>query len=427
MIRRRFLTLSLTILLLGAPAAQAQILLPLDSRPATSTLPADIAGLISPDVRLAPQWLLGVASHGADAPALEAWLTAQTTPQGLPLIVSLDALAYGGLVQSRTSPLSAEEALSKLAVLRSKAAQQQPIYAFITLPRSPDATDRARNLAVAREMVAWAADGTFKELHVTWDDALPGSPAPQEGAALAQGAPANVLVYPGADEVLSSLVARALSPEPARVKVEYSLPDKAGAVIKYEGIALSRSVALHAQATGFTLAGAGESAPLTLYVYNGGDARKSALRISALLRRGKVAVVDVNAVNQGNPALWTDLTTLRRPENLAALAAWGTPGNNLGSALAHAKLDLSGADPDRQDALLAREYTNDVIYSAQLRPQIRKALPETQLGTPKASQVILSLARKDFPLHFANTYALTDASFPWDRSFEWQFDLKRVP
>ena len=186
-------------------------------------------------------------------------------------------------------------------------------------------------------------------------------------------------------------------------------------------------MALHAQATGFTLAAAGESAPLTLYVYNGGDARKAALRISALLRRGKVAVVDVNAVNQGNPALWTDLTTLRRPENLAALAAWGTPGNNLGSALAHAKLDLSGADPARQDALLAREYTNDVLYSAQLRPQIRKALPEAELGTPKASQVALALARKAFPIHFAQTYALTDASFPWGRSFEWQFDLKPLP
>ena len=59
----------------------------------------------------------------------------------------------------------------------------------------------------------------------TWDDALPGSPAPQEGAALAQDAPANVRVYPGADEVLSMLTARALAPEAATVRVEYSDPD----------------------------------------------------------------------------------------------------------------------------------------------------------------------------------------------------------
>ncbi len=171
----------------------------------------------------------------------------------------------------------------------------------------------------------------------------------------------------------------------------------------------------------------GQPAPLTLYVYNGGDTRKAALRISALLRRGPVAVADVNAVNQGNSLLWADLSTLRRPANLAALAAWGTPGNNIGSALAHAKVALRGADPVRQDALLAREYANDVLYSALLRPAVRKALPESELATPKAAAVIESLARPDFPLKLGQRYALGSASFPWGRSFEWQFDLKPLP
>ncbi|MCV6021900.1 DUF4127 family protein, partial [Escherichia coli] len=85
-----------------------------------------------------------------------------------------------------------------------------------------DATNRARNLAVAREMVAWARAGVFRELHVTWDDALPGSPAPTEGAALAAEAPPHVHIYPGADEVLSLLVARALAPTERTVRVEYS-------------------------------------------------------------------------------------------------------------------------------------------------------------------------------------------------------------
>ncbi|AWN21869.1 hypothetical protein DKM44_00315 [Deinococcus irradiatisoli] len=432
MIRRTFFLRTLAACVLAAPLSQAQVLLPLDSRPATSTLPAAIAGLVSPDVRLAPQWLLGDAKQGADAAALHAWLAAQTVRADLPLIVSLDALAYGGLVQSRTSPVSAEEALSRLDILKARAAQGQPIYAFITLPRSPDATDRARNLAVVRAMLGWAAEGVFKELHVTWDDALPGSPAPQEGAELAKTAPGNVLIYPGADEVLSSLVARALAPQPASLRAEYSDPGKADALMKYEGIPLSRSVALHARAAGFTLPPSGDPAaarpaPLTLYVYNGGDTRKAALRISALLRSGPVAVADVNAVNQGNSKLWADLSTLRRPANLAALAAWGTPGNNIGSALAHAKIWLSGADPIKQDALLAHEYANDVLYSALLRPAVRKALPEAELGTPQASAVIEKLAQPDFPLRLGQRYTLDSASFPWGRSFEWQFDLKPLP
>ena len=169
-----------------------------------------------------------------------------------------------------------------------------------------------------------------------------------------------MLVYPGADEVLGSLVARALAPDTSALAVEYSQPEKASAVIRYEGIPLTRSVELHALAAGWravqTVAeailtpfgGQGtlpqEQAVLTLYVYNGGNPRGAALRVSQLLRqRGAVAVADVDQINSGNLRAWSDLYTLKRPQDLASLAAWGTPGNNLGTVLAHAKLALSGA------------------------------------------------------------------------------------
>lgn len=407
-------------LLLGASAA-AQILVPLDSRPATRVLPALIAGLNGGKVQVPPADLLGNAQHGADPGTLTAWLNAQPTTE--PLIVALDTFAYGGLVQSRTSPLTVPEVLARLQPVRDwQARTGQPVYAFITLPREPDATDRARNLAVVREMLRWARDGVFKELHVTWDDALPGSPAPVEGAQLAQEAPANVRVYPGADEVLSMLVARALAPAERTVRIEYSDPAGARQVIKYEGIPLMQSAVNHAQASSFRVVESGP-ADLTLFVYSGGDPRQAALRVSALLRRGPVAVADVAQVNLGNTRLWSDLATLRQHANLRSLAAWGTPGNNLGTALAHARLALGGADPLRQDALLAREYANDVIYSAQVRAALRKAIPEAELNTPAGQAKLLELARNSFPLRVGLTYRLEDASLPWGRSFEWNFDL----
>ena len=432
--------LALAALSLGAAQAQtapaqlllpAPLLLPLDSRPATRVLPALIANLRGPDgidaqAAVVPAALLGDATRGADPAALAGWLAAQPTDR--PLVAALDALAYGGLVQSRTSTLSAEQALARLAPIREWAARTgQPVYAFVTLPREPDATDRARNLAVARALVGWAREGVFRELHVTWDDALPGNPAPQEGAALAADAPANVRVYPGADEVLSMLVARARAPQPATVRIEYSDPEKAKAVVRYEGIPLTQSAVNHAEASGYTVAATGPT-DLTLYVYNGGDPRRAALRVSALLRAGAVAVADVNQVNLGNVRLWSDLSALRQSANLRALAAWGTPGNNLGTALAHAKVALPAAgvaaDPVRQDALLAREYANDVIYSAELRAALRRAVPEAALNTPQAQEKLLSLARDRFPLRLGGTYTLEDARLPWGRSFEWDFDLQ---
>ncbi|MFK7601273.1 DUF4127 family protein [Deinococcus sp. SM5_A1] len=419
---RRTLLLSLLI----AAQAGAQTLLPLDSRPATRVLPALIAGLGGGTPHVPPTVLLGNAGQEANPALLAAWLSTQPTDG--PLIASLDALAYGGLVQSRRSPLTAAQALARLEPLREWHKRTgQPILAFITLPREPDATDRARNLDVARTMLDWAAAEDFAQLDITWDDALPGSPAPAEGAALAKEAAdrglTNVRVYPGADEVLSMLVARALAPQEKTVRVEYSDPKAALAVIKYEGIPLTQSAANHAAGSGFTVTEEA-NADLTLYVFNGGDPRKSALRISALLRRGPVAVADVEKVNLGNSRLWADLTTLRQHANLRALAAWGTPGNNLGSALAHAKLALNNPDPLRQDALLAREYANDVIYSTELRAALRKAVPEKELDTPQGQAELLRLAQNYFPLRIGNEYVLEDAALPWGRSFEWDFDLQ---
>ncbi|GGM00335.1 DUF4127 family protein [Deinococcus aerophilus] len=414
----------LTVLL--AAQAGAQILLPLDSRPATRVLPALIAGLGGGTPHVPPTVLLGTAAQEANPALLAAWLSAQ--PADGPLIASLDALAYGGLVQSRTSPLTAAQALARLEPLRAwQARTGWPVYAFITLPREPDATDRPRNLTVVRAMLGWARQGVFAELHIAWDDALKGSPAPAEGAALAAEAAAaglkNVRVYPGADEVLSMLAARALASQPKTVRLEYSDPAAAQAVIRYEGIPLTASAANHAAASGYGVVDAGP-ADLTLYVFNGGDSRQAALRISALLRRGPVAVADVEKVNLGNPRLWSDLTTLRQHANLLSLAAWGTPGNNLGTALAHAKLALSGADPVRQDALLAREYANDIIYSSEVRALLRKHVPEKDLDTPQGQAQLLQLAQNYFPLRIGNEYTLQDATLPWGRSFEWDFELK---
>ena len=425
-----------------APAAKSsgEILIPLDSRPATSTLPAQMAGLLGGAVHLPPASLLGDAKRGADPAALTSWLNDQ--PKDGPLLVSLDALAYGGLVQSRSSRDSVDTVMARLKAVRDwGAVSGQKVYAFIVLPRQPDALDRARNLEVARRMIGWAREGVFTELHVTWDDALPGSPSPAEGAELARTAPANVLVYPGADEVLGSLVARALAPDISALAVEYSQPEKAGTVIRYEGIPLTRSVELHALAAGWRavqtvpeailtpFGGQGtlpqEQAVLTLYVYNGGNPRGAALRVSQLLRqRGAVAVADVDQINSGNLRAWSDLYTLKRPQDLASLAAWGTPGNNLGTVLAHAKLALSGAGASAQDALLAREYANDVVYSSQLRAKLRAVLPDAKIPGSDARTVLEKLAQPYFPLHFRASYLLESATLPWNRSFEAELKLK---
>ncbi len=408
-------------------------LIPLDSRPATATLPPEIAGVAGVRVLVPPMDLLGNATRAADTPKLLNWLAATSVSAA---VVALDALIYGGLVQSRSSPLSTEEALARLMPLVDWHARSRvPLHAFITIPRAPDATDRARNLAVIMRLLDWAADGTFARLYVTWDDALPGSPAPLEGAQVREAAEArglsNVLVYPGADEVASVLIAR-LALEAAQVKptvkLEFSLPEMSEQISQYDGLPLSQSAGSQARAVGWEVVQS--RADLTLFVFNGGDRRSAALRLSSLARRGPVALADVFDVNKAASRLIEDTVTLQRYFGLYAFSAWGTPGNNLGTALAHAAMRLLGGDSLAQVNLLLREYVNDYLYATIVRPQVREELADQALEGNSVRTKLLELLRSAFkPARLERLYCLQiiSADFPWARSFEVRVEVSAIP
>lgn len=409
--------LMLSALLMGAVASAQVALVPLDSRPVSRIYPEKLALLKGKEVRVLPWYRLGRGQTAGDTGAIHDWILQQTDAEAL--VVSLDSVAYGGLVQSRSLDLSVETALERLKVVQAwKTTTGKPIYASITIPRHPDATHRERNLTVIREMMKWASEGVFKDLRVTWDDAVAGSPAVKEAAALKPLLAPNIMLYPGADEVGSALMASYLSPERKTLKVIYSDPARASEVIKYDGLPLNESVKLHASSVGFDVVEG--AADLTLFVFNGSskDPRFTAIALNQMA--GPLSVVDVNRVNQGTLRLWKDLTTLNRTPQLMSLSGWGTPGNNLGTALSHAKLALSGVDPEKQQATLAYEYANDVLYSALLRPEIRKHFQENQMGSKEAWEYLQKVLPE---LKLFSGYQVTGAGLPWERSFEWEFEV----
>jgi Protein of unknown function (DUF4127) len=423
------------VLLLGTARAQTApiALIPLDSRPATATLPVDIAAVSGARVVTPPLEMLGDATRPAQTDAIYAWLN-QTDPRAL--VVSLDALAYGGLVQSRSSELTEDEAWARLGGVRDWHARTgRPVEAFITIPRAPDAVNRPRNLGLIRRAFDWAADGTLQRLYVTWDDALPESPAPGEGARLRDEAAArglqNVLVYPGADEaastLLSHLVLEPVADKP-RVRVEYSDPAAKTRTIVYEGQPLDQSVIMQARAAGVEIVeGKGD---VTLFIYNGGDMRTAAVRLSVLARREAVALVDIASVNKASTQLVNDVVVLQRYMKLYGFAAWGTPGNNLGTALAQSAMRVIGGDGLAQVRLLLREYVNDFLYSTVVRPQIRERYGDLPLDTAMAKTELLEFLRRVFrPSRLSKEFCLdiTGAEFPWARSFEVRLGVEVKP
>jgi Protein of unknown function (DUF4127) len=413
------------------PVSSAIGLIPLDSRPATSLLPVRIAAVGGLEVVTPPRGLLGTAKVGANLEAIRDWLW---TANPRALVVSLDALAYGGLVQSRSSTISSQEAWDRLWMLRLwKVVTKRPIFASITIPRAPDAKDRPRNLEVIRKAIQWVEDGTLERLYVTWDDALPGSPAPAEGAKIASEVEArglkNVLVYPGADEVTGSLISSfALNERQVRPKVrlEFSDPKARMNIIKYDGLPLEKSAERQANAAGLEVVTDGSEA-FTLYIYNGGDLRAAAVRLSVLQRRAATALVDVANVNKASSPLVNDIVVLERFMKLWAFAAWGTPGNNLGTAFAQAGLRATMPESPASLKLLVHQYLNDFVYSSIVRDAIRKRWQESEFGSEQVQADLLERVRALFVssrLAIKDCYQISDAKFPWNRSFEVQIDLE---
>ncbi|MET9022360.1 DUF4127 family protein [Actinopolymorpha sp. NPDC004070] len=247
-------------------------LLPLDERPVNATLPAHIAAIAGVEVLTPPAELLPRMRTPGRADELTGWL-AEVAGEADALVVSLDMLGYGGLIGSRTTLDAASVVVERLAVLERirPSRPRLPITAVTTVMRASRSYSpaeepeywsqhgvelhdlggalhreflgeshererltaavpadvqadfwlrRLRNHTVDLFALGLAGRGTLDTLLVTADDTAPRAAGSLEQVWLrhwvsATGLDTRVLMYPGADEVGSVLVARALADGPA--------------------------------------------------------------------------------------------------------------------------------------------------------------------------------------------------------------------
>lgn len=110
--------------------------LPLDDRPVNYDYPAMLGKIAGVQVSLPPREWLGNPWRAARRERLADWLRAAAAGAQA-LIVAAETLAYGGLIPSRTSPDSFEQAAGRLELLRElKAANpQRPLYVSSVIQR----------------------------------------------------------------------------------------------------------------------------------------------------------------------------------------------------------------------------------------------------------------------------------------------------
>lgn len=113
------------------------VMVPLDERPVSTSLPAAIAAVAGVPVALPPAPCLPRQKIAGDLEALSAWL-ADRAADSEAVVVSLEGLAFGGLLGSRVGDEQVADVVPRWSVLSTL---QVPVHASVVIPRAPDADD----------------------------------------------------------------------------------------------------------------------------------------------------------------------------------------------------------------------------------------------------------------------------------------------
>jgi hypothetical protein len=474
--------------------------LPLDDRPVTYDLPARIGAIGGAEVLLPPRELLGNLQRSADRQALGEWLL-EVGPKADALVVAIDTLAYGGLIPSRRSPDTLADLLGHLAPLRQLKAQSpdMPIYAFnVTMRLSnsdvneeekpywdkygkliyrwsfhrhrfnktndpedgrvareakaqiPDeilddyTATRERNFTLNQTMVKWAGGDFFDTLLLTQDDTSAFGLNVEEQEHLQQMVNTTliqdkVLIYPGADEVASVLVARALNRLHGRVPTmaaSWHPLDGKRIQAMYEDRPLWRTLRGQIQAAGAKEIGDEAKADMVIVVNTPASGQGDlALRLNLeapdtpsrnlepLMMYMEssdrpMAFADVAYANGADPRLMPEWVKRVDPWKLLGYGAWNTAGNTFGTVVAAASCaTLPGANPDALDRFITERLAEDWLYQSIIRPELQDAKAQgADLETLKKQldRRLTELWAHYFPQHPAEF----ETYFPWDRLFE---------
>lgn len=301
-------------------------LIPIDNRPVCYTLPEQIAAvdndlqLILPDRKF-----LGDLKNNADVNEILNWLKNLEDVDAI--VISLDTIAYGGLIPSRRSPDSFEQIQNKLRVLKEILLKKKAkIYAFSSIMRISNnnvneeekeywsiygkkifeysynlhkseetleseaskksecisaaipreilddyLVTRKRNFDINNLYLEWSKEKIFETLVFSKDDCARFGLNVKEANLLKENIKKdnlNALIKTGADEIPLSLLARAVS-EDASIKIApiFMQPDSIHKISKYEDISVLESVISQIELAGGCVCET-KDADLILYVNN---------------------------------------------------------------------------------------------------------------------------------------------------------------
>ncbi len=441
-------------------------LIPIDNRPVCYTLP-EITSKIDDDFELylPDRKYLGDLKHQADIENLFKWLS--DLPQIDGLVISLDTLAYGGLIPSRRCPETFEQIQERILKLKDILISKKcKIYAFSSIMRisnnnyndeekdywskygteifkysynthkfgKPQKSNipeeiledyiatRKRNFEINKTYLNWQKEGLIDTLVFSKDDCAEFGFNVQEAEELE-----NLGAYTktGADEIPLSLLSRMIS---GKIKVcpIFLEPEYKHLLSNYEDVSIEKSVLGQLELAGCEISSQND-ADILLIVNN---FKKNQGEIVMKIETESFAkdfklpdkpymIADVRFANGADNNFVDELLFNNKlnDKTFYGYSAWNTSANTLGSLIYGAKVKFfaNKYNPKAFNRLQITRFLDDWAYQANVRQQLTNP-----------DEAIINEKMREFEKKLSDVIMQSidvKYSFPWERLFEVEIEF----
>ena len=425
--------------------------IPIDNRPVCYNLAKDIAAIDENiELFIPPREFLGDLTRSAGVNEIIEWI--ENIPECDAMVISLDTIAYGGLIPSRRSPDSIDKIKIRLNRLKPLL-EGKKVYAFSSIMRIsnnnyneeekeywkdwgkkifeysysgvndgiPQAilddylATRKRNFEINKTYLNWG----LNTLIFSKDDCAPKGFNVDEARELERlGAKTKT----GADEIPLTLLARAIEKE-IKVFVEFTEPDYKDCISNYEDVSIEKSVQGQLELGGFTQVQTREEADVILIVDNFIEKQgehvmgwtTQPFRKTFTPPDKPYAIADVRYANGADNDFVEQLLPQIDLKNFYGYAGWNTSANTIGSLLAGVKVRWNAGKYNEAafKRLQIIRFLDDWAYQANVRGMIENPCDIQDLMKPyeiKLAEIFGQIP----PIEYL---------YPWSRKFEVEISI----
>lgn len=439
--------------------------IPIDNRPVCYTLAKDITAIDkSLKLFIPPRELLGDLKKYANTEELFDWIN--TLPELDAFVISLDTIAYGGLIPSRRCPNSFEDIKSRIFKFKEILSEKKAkIYAFSSIMRISNnnineeekeywskwgkkifdysyhthrlgcescitniipseilddyLNTRKRNFEINKIYLEWQKEGFFDTLIFSKDDCAEYGFNVQEAKILEQ---LGGFTKTGADEIPLTLLARAINKN-LKVAPIFIEPETKNLISNYEDVSIETSVKGQLELAGCKITNT-EEADLLLFINNFKDHQGEIVMKIGTEPYDKIwqipqkpyMIADVRFANGADNNFVKEIFKNPIDENFYGYSAWNTSANSLGSLICATKTKFNAMNYDKNAFLQLQmtRFLDDWAYQANCRQL--QTTPDTEklknLMTPYKTKIEKFL-RKEFDVKY---------KYPWNRLFEVEIE-----